>query len=323
MRARFLNYSCGLLMLACLGCSARQPIPLGTVPPPPRIVAEDERQGQQTLGELTQQFKLSRDDAAKERVEKLVARLAAASGATSETPWHITLFEEPKIRNAAATRGNFLFVWSGLLDYLRSDEELSVVLSHELGHILADHVMPDPAAEATQAVAEIGGQVTSSVVGSAASVGIAGDLAGLLAKLALQAIMVNPGQRRVETEADEIGIFLLARAGFDPESAVNFWERVQNDPDFGSTAFAFLSTHPSGKDRFKHLKSIVDKVQTARQKAWSVRATKATIYQSASRGSDFIDELHKDDYFFGNVIGRGWICGLRGCTEASLLREIY
>ncbi len=316
-------FCCFVVLVFLLGCSARQPVPLGTIPPPPRIGAADERQGQEALGELAQQYKLSRDDAQKERVEKLVARLAAASGASTNTPWHITLFEEPKIRNAAATRGNFLFVWSGLLDYLRTDEELAIVLSHELGHILAGHVMPDPADVANRAVAEIGGQLTGNVVASAARVGIAGDLAGLLAKLALEAMIVNPGQRRVETEADEIGIFLLARAGFDPDTAIHFWERVQNDPDFGSSTFAFLSTHPSGKDRFKHLQAIGEKARAVRQRAWVVKTPKAIIFEHSSRSSDFIEELNKEDYFFGNPELRGWICGTRGCVEAASLREIY
>ena len=315
-RSNLVRSACVILLLACMGCaSSRKPVPVGTIPPLRETRAEDERQGQETLGELSQEYTLSRDDAAKDRVEKLIARLAAASGGGSNTPWHIAVFDAPEVRNAAATRGNFLFVWSGLLEYLRSDEELAVILAHELGHILAGHVMPDPAETMNQAMIQAGGQITSSVVGSSSRIGILGELAGMLAEAALKAAVVNPGQRRLETESEEIGMFVLARAGFDPQSAVNFWERVQNDPDFGSDSLSFLSTHPSGKERFQHLRSIADEAQLARQSVWKVVSTKADLYESPSRTSDWLSELFKGELYFGNPQEKGWLCGNRGCIE--------
>ena len=311
-----------LSSLSLFGCAVRPPVPLGTVPPPPAIRGEDEREGQEALGELSREYELSRNDAAKDRVDQLVARLAAASGADSYTPWHVTVFNAPEVKNAAAPRGNFLFVWSGLLEYLRSDEELAVVLAHELGHILAGHVMPHPSEVATKAVAHVGGALTSTVVGQAAGMGLAGDLAGQLAELAIEAMVVNPNQRRLETEADEIGMFLLAKAGYDPDTAINFWERVQNDPAFGAGALQFLSTHPSGEDRFKHLERIRDLAQNARQKAWRVRINRADIYSLPSRRSDWMEELPKDSFFFGNDAERGWICGERGCVDRAALEPL-
>lgn len=312
-----------VMMLAAIGCApARKPVPLGTVPTPPMTHGIDEQEGQKTLAELSQQYRLSSNDAQKDRLELLVARLAAAAGASNETPWHITLFEAPQIKNAAATRGNFLFVWSGLLEYLRSDEELAVVLAHELGHILAGHVMPDPAEIANRTVAQVGGAITSGIVGSSSRVGVAGDLAGQLAQMALEALVVNPGQRQLETEADEVGLFLLAKAGFDPDGAINFWERVQNDPEFGSGALAFLSTHPSSADRFAHLRALQSRAQAARYEAWKVSAARADVHEAPTRSSAFIEELHRDDFFFGNVSEHGWICNVQGCVVPSALRRI-
>ena len=310
-----------IFIALCCGCaSARKPVPPGTVPEPPALRAADERNGQETLGELSRQYQLSRDDAQKDRVEQLVARLAAAALASNETPWHITVFNAPTVKNAAATRGNFLFVWSGLLDYLRSDEELAVILAHELGHILAGHTMPDPAQTANQAMAQVGGAVAGGVIGSTANFGLAGDLAGKLTELALQALIVNPGQRRVETEADEIGLFLLAKAGFDPDNAINFWQRVQNDPNFGGGSFAFLSTHPSSSDRFTHLLSLASAAQSARLDAYKIRSNNPVLYELPSRRSAIInDTVRKNDFFFGAPPQKGWVCGPSGCIEQSNL----
>jgi len=71
------------------------------------------------------------------------------------------------------------------------------------------------------------------------------QLAELIVRASLEAILVNPDQQGKELEADQIGIFMMADAGYDPQEAIDFWQHVQGDPDFSSSPLEFMSSHPS------------------------------------------------------------------------------
>ena len=244
-----------LAVLLCLGaCSAaRPPVPPGTIPPEEVLRVEDEQYGHEVLAELSREYPLDRNDANITRVRGIVERLTS-KGLSSKNPWHVYVLVSDQFKNAAATRGNLIFVWTGLLNSVHSDDELATVLAHEIGHVLAGHTAPDP----SQAVAEIIGTTTGEIAGqvlqSQGIPGILGQLAGDILQAGLEAAFINPGQRSRELEADLIGMFLMAKAGFDPRAAVNFWERVQLDPDFANSTLTFLSTHPSSDDRLAQLK---------------------------------------------------------------------
>jgi hypothetical protein len=214
---------------------------------------EDEQYGHEVLAELSREYPLDRNDANITRVRGIVERLTS-KGLSSKNPWHVYVLVSDQFKNAAATRGNLIFVWTGLLNSVHSDDELATVLAHEIGHVLAGHTAPDP----SQAVAEIIGTTTGEIAGqvlqSQGIPGILGQLAGDILQAGLEAAFINPGQRSRELEADLIGMFLMAKAGFDPRAAVNFWERVQLDPDFANSTLTFLSTHPSSDDRLAQLK---------------------------------------------------------------------
>ncbi|NDC37859.1 MAG: M48 family peptidase [Proteobacteria bacterium] len=248
----------GMLVTLCLGlvlgCApARPPVPPGTIPVEESLRAEDEQYGHEVLAELSRQYPLDRTDANINRVRDIVDRLTQ-QGLSSKNPWHVYVLVSDEFKNAAATRGNLIFVWTGLLNTVHNDAELATVLAHEIGHVLAGHTAPDP----SQAVAEIIGSATGEIAGqvlaSRGIPGILGQLAGDLLQAGLEAAFINPGQRSREFEADLIGMFLMAKAGIDPRTAVAFWERVRLDPDFANSTFSFLSTHPSSDDRLEQLK---------------------------------------------------------------------
>jgi len=322
-----------LLSLSCLACApARKPVPVGEVPLPSPVSAEDEQYGQAVLGEFMQQYKLDTDDTRINRVRDIVDRLAAAAQAGNE-PWHVNIFLDDQFKNAAATRGNYIFVWTGILDSVRNDDELATILAHEMGHVLAGHTQQTPQEEASRILSGVAGAITSGVLATQGVGGQAGDVAGSLVRVIVDAIVVNPEQQRQEHEADQIGLFLMADAGYDPEGALAFWERALSDPNFSQYNLGFLSTHPSTKDRLARLQSLryparerfeghrspAQRPSTdhrddyrmppppAGSSSWSVEELTASIYRDAERNSPIIAELPYGSTVVGTPQDSRWL----------------
>ncbi len=124
-------------------------------------------------------------------------------------------------------------VYSGLIDKLKlSDAELATVIGHEMAHALREHSRE----AASRMRAEQGLGVLAQLAGvSASAVNIAGTLTQLTFNL--------PHSRVQESEADRIGLELMARAGYDPHAALSLWQKMGQASQNGTPAF--LSTHPS------------------------------------------------------------------------------
>ncbi len=245
-----------LLLTVLSGCATtRKPIPIGFVPQGAYVTTEDEQYGQTVLAKLSEQFKLDQDDRHINRVRDIVDRLAKAAGADNN-PWNVYVFNDDEVKNAAATRGNYIFTWTGMLRSVQNDGELATVLAHEMGHVLAGHTMSDPAEEANSMISGIASQIGRTIIAQRGG-DILGSLGEALIKASMEALLVNPEARRKELEADEIGLFLMADAGYDPLDATEFWSRAQNDPSFGGTPLQFLSTHPGSSERLKQLSKYI------------------------------------------------------------------
>ena len=83
------------------------------------------------------------------------------------------------------------------------------------------------------------------------------SLSALLIQESLKAFLVNPEEQRNELEADQIGLFILADADYNPERAVAFWERVKDDPDFAGSPLPIFSSHPPSAERVAHLRELL------------------------------------------------------------------
>lgn len=261
---RFLCRQVSLLALMLLfasfltACASRRKIiPAGEVPQVAPVSAYDEEYGQQVLEAITQESNLDNNSQRINRVRSIVDRLTWAANSDS-APWHVYVIDAPQIKNAGATRGNFVFVWSGILDAVQDDSELAAVLAHEIGHVLARHVMPDPGEMANKMISGVAGTVGRAVVvNQPGAISIAGGVAEALISTTVDALIVNPQSQRLEYEADQIGIFLMADAGYNPDSAIDFWSRAQSDPDFGGGSPQFLSSHPSSENRLSRLRKML------------------------------------------------------------------
>lgn len=299
-----------LVVLTLIGCGPlRPPVPVGTIPSPTPVSAEDEEYGHRVLGELTRTAPLSRDDAAIRRVREIAQRITATIPGAEREPWHVFVLEDVNMVNAGATRGNYLFVWTGMLQTVRNDDELAMVIAHELGHLLAEHVVETPQEAARRILSGVAGNITGEVVARQGPWGAAAGLAGLIVRSALEATLVNPEQQRKELEADHIGLFLMARAGFDPSRGIGFWERALADATIGGPNLGLLSTHPPTEERLEALRELLPRVALVSPPLtrYRVVASDAVISTLPARGASIRREVPRGTIIMGTPFGDGWI----------------
>jgi predicted Zn-dependent protease len=197
-----------------------------------------------------QKGKIDNDPALKERVYRITGRLIAQAikmrPETKSWDWSIKIIDEPETVNAWAMAGGKMALYTGLVNKVKpTDDELAQVLGHEIAHALAKHS------------AEKMSVAMASSIGVAA-VGIAADSNGLAltgASLAAALAVQKPNSRAAESEADQIGIELAAKAGYDPRAAITLWQKMAQVGGKGPPQF--LSTHPSPANREKKLAEYV------------------------------------------------------------------
>lgn len=316
----------GVLALLTVGCSAtRAPVPPGTVPAQGELRSADEQYGHEVMSSLMDQFKLDTDDARINRVRGVVEKLTAA-GKSDHNPWHVYVFDDDSFKNAAATRGNYIFVWSGVLNSVRSDSELATILAHEIGHVLAGHTEPSPSDEVNEILAGVAGDVArEAVLAQGGGIGLAADLAAVIVTETMKAIIVNPDSQSKELEADHIGLFLMSDAGYNPEEAINFWDRVKNDPDFSGFPLQFLSSHPSSEERLqilrRYLPDALERYRGStglagangssadgsdRAERWIVSENWASIYAEPDTASELVIDLPIHTALLVERSGKRW-----------------
>lgn len=276
-----------LLLLTFLGCpAAHKPVPVGEIPAPQPVSIDDEQYGHEMLDQLTERYELDYNHPRYSEVERVVDRIAKTIGAGNQ-PWHLYILKDPSVKNAGATRGNTIFVWSGMLDATRDEAELATILSHEMGHVIAGHTAPDPSEETRRLLINVG----AMAAGIAASVATrdpnwsqsASDLASSVTQSIGEGVFLNPYSQDLEYEADHIGLMLMGAAGYNPEKAIEFWTRAQNDPDF-SSGVAFLSSHPPAADRLQRLQAALPLAMEYYKK--NLRGEKITIGKPRASGSE-------------------------------------
>jgi len=206
---------------------------------------DDVAQGASAFTEIKAKEKISDDPVANERVSRIGARIAAAVGdALPGAKWEFVVFDAPKTVNAFALPGGKVGVYSGLLALTDSDDEIAIVMGHEIGHVTARHGaerMSKGVAAALFGVvldAAIKDSRNHDVLLAAYGVGAGGAMLKF--------------SRDNESEADFIGIRYAAKAGYDPEAAVSFWQKMEK-AGTSSQVPALLSTHPSHERRIADL----------------------------------------------------------------------
>ena len=232
---------------------ARSPVPPGIIPEAHTPSIEDEKYGHQVVQQLQERYKLDYNNPRMDKLQEVVDRLTKAAGADKD-PWHVFLFKDDSLKNAAATRGNHVFVWTGLLNDVQSDDEMALILSHEIAHVLARHTAADPNDELKKILIQIGAAAAGIAVGAVTRNPYTSDImnnaTSSLTQSVGEAVFMHPYSKEMELEADRIGLLLLAKARYNPESAVAFWERAQRDPAY-SSSLPFFSDHPDPEARLQ------------------------------------------------------------------------
>lgn len=246
------------ILSAC--ANTRTPVPVGEIPPQVGVLAADEDYGQEVFRELAKKYTLDNDDRRIAHIRDVVDRLTAAAQ-VDHNPWHVYVFDDASFANAAATRGNFIFVWTGIFRDVHSEAELAAILSHELAHVLAGHTAPNPYEETTRIISGVVGDVAGQVVSAQGTYGIFADLASVLIREIIEAALINPGSQEQELEADQVGLFIMADAGYDPQSALDFWDRVKDSPGYRGGTISALSSHPSSDERLEALRALLPTAQ--------------------------------------------------------------
>jgi predicted Zn-dependent protease len=246
MRIRFLVPALLVTALAACAVSPTGRRQLALVSEDSAIVASAEAYAVQ-IGELREAGKvLPESSRAARRVDTITGRLVAQAiemrPATAEWEWSIEVIEDDEVVNAWCMAGGRMAVYTGLLEKLDpTDDELAQVLAHEISHALANHT----AERMSVAIATNAGVALAGVLSEDSQAVM--STAGIAAALAIQ----MPNSRTAESEADEIGIEIAAKAGYNPNAAVTLWQKMAAVSGGGPPQF--LSTHPSPANRQQRL----------------------------------------------------------------------
>jgi Zn-dependent protease with chaperone function len=180
--------------------------------------------------------------------QKLIPHTTPWNKRAREWKWQVNLIGNKQI-NAWCMPGGKIAFYTGILDQLRlNDDEVAMIMGHEMAHALREHARERLAK--TQATG-LGLSIASQLLG----LGSLGDAA---ANLGTQLLTLKYS-RDDETESDLVGLEIAARGGYRPEASVSLWQKMQAASGNGGPSF--LSTHPSGNNRIEELQANLPKVQ--------------------------------------------------------------
>ena len=191
-----------------------------------------------------------------QRVQNAVERYFISSGLKehlADYKWEFNLVEDKQV-NAWCMPGGKVVVYTGILPVAVDDTGLAVVMGHEIAHAIAEH---GNERMSQGLLAQLGGVALSTAISTkpAATQQLWMSVYGMGAQYG--AIM--PYGRMQESEADHLGLVFMAMAGYDPNAAISFWERMAAQKG-GQAPPEFLSTHPSDANRIANIKRLIPEV---------------------------------------------------------------
>ena len=203
--------------------------------------------------EATKKGTLNTDPALTRRVRAIAARIEPHTAVfRPDAPgwkWEVNVINSKEL-NAFCMPGGKIAFYSGLIKGLDlSDEEIAVVMGHEISHALREHSRE----QVSQAIA------AQTAIGVGAALLGWGSGSADLANTAYDALIATRFSRADENEADRMGLELTARAGYDPRAGIPLWRKMMN-ANQGGRAPEFLSTHPAEANRIREIESLLPTV---------------------------------------------------------------
>ena len=271
-RRVFLNQlgGAGLGFTALLAGNAQAQVDVGQASsmrkliPAETLEASARQQYRQTLGEADSKGALAPDDYPQlKRLRAIAARLipytAQWNPDARKWKWEVNLIGSKQL-NAWCMPGGKIAFYTGILDQLQlNDDEVAMIMGHEMAHALREHSRERLA---KSRATSMGLSVASQLLGF-------GQMGDVAANLGTQLLTLKYG-RDDETEADLVGLEIAARGGFKPEASVQLWKKMLAATGGGKGQPSFLSTHPSGNNRIQELEANLPKV--------------AQLYEQAQQG---------------------------------------
>ncbi len=249
--------------LACLVCAGCATVPLTgrqqlAFIPQSQLLGMSQRNYQQLL----EDEKVADDEVLQEKTRRVGNRIAVSAeefmrerGMQEQADvyeWEFTVLEGDDTINAFCMPGGKIGVYTGMFDVAETDDELAVVIAHEIAHAMANH---GGERMSHLLLAQLGGLTLATAVTQKPEE--TRRIAMAAYGLGTQIGILLPYSRVQEYEADTIGLSIMARAGYDPRTAIDFWNKMREK---GPSMPEFLSTHPLPDSR---IESIEDKIPEA------------------------------------------------------------
>lgn len=186
--------------------------------------------------------------------------------------WEFNLVNDNQV-NAFCMPGGKIVVYEGLMNLVEAEDELAVVVGHEVAHAVAKH---SNERMSQQMLTQYGAQILSAAVSqkSEAVQSMAAQVYGLGAEYGLSL----PFSRKHELEADYMGLILMTIAGYNPDVAVGFWQKMSAD---GAQIPEFMSTHPSDAKRIKEIQDELPKIKKKYQTGNAPASSKTSSPKAA------------------------------------------
>ena len=207
--------------------------------------------GIQSYNEILKREKESEDTQLNQIIRRVGQRIASVSD-MPKLEWEIKLIESDQ-KNAFALPGGKIAIYTGILSVAKNEAGLATVMSHEIAHVIARHGAQRMTQQMLLQGAMIGAGLSmknstqKNIVLSALGVGV---LYGF----------TLPFSRLHESEADQIGLIYMAKAGYDPNEAINFWQRL-GQVKGGKGGPEWASTHPADATRIQGLRSYLSRAK--------------------------------------------------------------
>ena len=263
-RRKFLSYvgcsCCGIILPSCSTAPITERKQL-------KIVSEAKLNSQaaQIYEKIKEKEKMSDDKKTLNEIKEIGRRMEESiseyfsrenlADPTANFDWEYILIDKKKVRNAWCMPGGKIAVYTGILDATKNTDGLAAVMGHEIAHAVAKHSIERASRSAllntgTQLIDIFSGGKLSKVNRTTGM-----NTIGLLSQLGI----MNPFNRKQESEADYLGMIFSSLSGYNIRETVKIWERMKK-LNKGKEPPEFMSTHPSSDNRIKNLNEKMNEV---------------------------------------------------------------